>query len=387
MSFDEMQSKGYQVYQGVYTPEESSKLRDAILTKAIDLVFTQQGAEVKDEDQALRLFTDPKLRSSLLQNPNLIWRNGNSRDPIISKSCGMIDIHFDPVVAEMVTFSTRTYDILKKLYGCRCLVHSQGPERVSIKAPGTTDMPKHIDANPFNQEVNFPRRYQALVVAECPTEGPPKRGGLCVLANFHHYFDFFGRMFNPYDGPLEYPDPGSSRFFVLPASPKSESFDGKYLPVLQEYAEMYCDYLYHGIKPKDDDIKAFFKILEKEGIILPKKLPPLEWVAVETEPGDMVVWDQRIPHYSMANTTDTPRIVAYYSVFPVDDEWYGSEEQKWVEEMFTTGRYYYTPNANQYPRTIRNPEEYASVDMKAFRKVVKQSQHGEFLSGQASWYE
>ena len=383
-----MLPQGYRVYPSVYTPQEAATLRDAITTRAVELVFTNNEVQVDPDDpNTLKLFTDPKLRKELLADPTMIWRNGNSRDPIISKSCGMIDIHFDPTVSRMVTFAERPYEIMTKVYGTPNLVHTQGPERVSIKAQGAVDMPKHIDSNPFYPEVNFPQRYQAFVVAECPApeEGSAnKRGGLCLLTNFHHYYDFFGRMFHPHDGPLDYPM-CDSRFFVLPASPKDESFDARHLPALEEYAKMYVDYLYNDEIP-EAEISSFFARIKKEGVVLPRKLPELKWTPIQTSPGDMVVWDQRLPHYSLANTCETPRIVAYCSLFPVTEKWYHSEERKWTTEMFTKGEFYYTANAGVYPRRVRNPEEAASMDLDEFRKIVKTSKNGLRLTGERSWF-
>jgi ectoine hydroxylase-related dioxygenase (phytanoyl-CoA dioxygenase family) len=49
--------------------------------------------------------------------------------------------------------------------------------------------------------------------------------------------------------------------------------------------------------------------------------------------GDVIFWRQELPHFSTANKTDTPRVCCYYSLFPVDEDWYGSTEQKWLKKQ------------------------------------------------------
>lgn len=45
----------------------------------------------------------------------------------------------------------------------------------------------------------------------------------------------------------------------------------------------------------------------------------LKWEKVCMEPGDLVVWDSRTPHYNLSSTTSQPRFAAYTCYMPVSD--------------------------------------------------------------------
>lgn len=45
----------------------------------------------------------------------------------------------------------------------------------------------------------------------------------------------------------------------------------------------------------------------------------LEWIKVEAEPGDLIVWDSRIPHYNVPTQTKQDRFAVYTCFMPVAD--------------------------------------------------------------------
>lgn len=44
-----------------------------------------------------------------------------------------------------------------------------------------------------------------------------------------------------------------------------------------------------------------------------------EWVKVCAEPGDLLLWDSRTPHYNVSAEGNTPRFVVYTCYMPVKD--------------------------------------------------------------------
>lgn len=44
-----------------------------------------------------------------------------------------------------------------------------------------------------------------------------------------------------------------------------------------------------------------------------------EWEKVCAEPGDLIVWDSRTPHYNLSSKTDQPRFCIYTCYMPVAD--------------------------------------------------------------------
>jgi hypothetical protein len=45
----------------------------------------------------------------------------------------------------------------------------------------------------------------------------------------------------------------------------------------------------------------------------------LKWHKVCMEPGDLVVWDSRTPHYNLTSTSNQPRFATYTCYMPVAD--------------------------------------------------------------------
>src|SRR5579883_2510598 len=122
----ELVEQGYTIVRNFFSPEECQTLTRSFVSSSLVLVFGGTNVDIHDE-KSLLLFTDPALRKERLDNPNMVWRNGNSRQPLLSKSCGMIDIHYNPEQIRMVNFNPRLYDLMANLYQKKELVHSFGP--------------------------------------------------------------------------------------------------------------------------------------------------------------------------------------------------------------------------------------------------------------------
>jgi hypothetical protein len=44
-----------------------------------------------------------------------------------------------------------------------------------------------------------------------------------------------------------------------------------------------------------------------------------EWIKVTAEPGHLLLWDSRTPHYNLPSTTQQPRFCIYTGYMPVAD--------------------------------------------------------------------
>ena len=357
--------------------------------EALDLVFNRRGFPVDSSNsENLLLFTDPSLRVKKFgdSGKSACWRNRNSRQPILSKSTGMIDIYFNTEHLELVTLNKKLYREAVKVYGVGELVNL-GPERFSIKARGSPDMPKHIDSNLFYDKVNYPIRIQGLVCLEVGNDVQPRDSGtLSVYKNFHHYWDFAGQLFHPKTGLFPFPD-RKSRFFVLPTGKKG--WDKHYEPIFREHAEMYTRFLFCDISPDDSETAEFFERIRKT-VKVPEKLLPLEWEHIVLKPGDVVFWNQHLPHRSLRNKSETPRIVSYYNLFPVERGWYGSEEQLWTKKQFREGKKFYSVNAGTYTYNCKNVEELEYLKKtRALKKIRLKTRTNSFrkrITGQKDWF-
>jgi hypothetical protein len=384
----------------IFSKEDLEEVATSIKKNAFELIFESQGYDVDAEDpESLKLFTDMKKRKEMLGEDaaRAIWRGGNTLAPLIGKTTGMIHIHFNEDVQKRILFNKKLYKLSSYVNGTPYLSFITGPERVSIKAQGSTDMDSHMDSNPFYPSQNYPFRIQSLIVLEIDEHISPRdRGTLSIIPYFHHYWEFFGKAFHPVDGIEGYrfpPNTTKSRFFPLPKG--KNNFDKIYLPKLKNLGKQYSKYLYHDILPESKTLRRYFRRYKKEGISVPpnskKYLEKMVWKPLPLKEGDIVFWHQHLPHRSLRNKSEIPRVVVYYNLFPVDEAWFGSEEAKWVAEQFETGKFYYGKDYGNYPKKVVNIEEYKSLKdnpkrLKKILAIFKKTELNRKLAGLEDWF-
>ena len=356
--------QGYVIVSGLLSTSDREALKTEMTKTMLDTVFTRRGVTLDTNNpENLKLLTDPKMRKIVLANPSGIWRNNNTRDPIVGKTTGMINIHFNQTILEKIALNPKFYQVISALYGTinsetgqlqprYNLVHSEGPERFSIKSKGSTKMPQHIDANLFHPEMNYPERIQSFYCVNTDSQIKPSDSGtIAILGNFCFYFALFGHLCHPRDGVLKFPR-NKSRFFCLP-----KKFDSEWLPKLNQIAKLYTEFSRRGITINDQRIRSRFEQLKNAGCVVPNQFKKMVWEVIRLQGGDFFCWSQCIPHYSCRNKSETPRMVCYYSLYPVDNTWYDSYHHQWAKEMFLNRIFYYSTNAGEYPRNTKNPEE------------------------------
>lgn len=390
----QLNSRGFTVVSAGYGTAELKRLARSMKKEVLDILFGEERTGLlrdptfdfsPENPEVWKLFTNPRLREKILLDPTSIWAEGNSRRPKLSKSCGQAEIHFSPLIHKKVLFDPRPYQILSQAYEKKELVHSSGPEKICLKPPGATEMPIHCDRNLWCEANNYSERIQAFLAVEVPSTGLwDQRGGLEVLANFHHYWDLASALFHPETGLVPFPA-GNSRFHVYP-----KDFNRTYLPLLQKVARFFTRWFHHDEDPETvgyisgEELLDFFNRIEFSDP--PEEYQPIEWEVIQYHPGDLVLWSQNLPHRSLANKTDEMRAVIYYSVFPVTPEFDESEQRVWVREMFHQAKFFYTVEANQYSRQTRNVPEYLYRQAHGVPEYYLKTKLSRRLSGERSWF-
>jgi len=69
-----------------------------------------------------------------------------------------------------------------------------------------------------------------------------------------------------------------------------------------------------------------------------QEFKPLKWVNIDMKPGDVLVFDCRIPYITSRNKYNTPSMYVPYSIRPVGDDWYLSVQFKQLTDAVTTGK-------------------------------------------------
>jgi len=388
-----IEEHGFVIIPNTLSRPVCERLSKRLKREVTDMVFTNRGFDVSDLelDERCQMLVDSKMRVEYFGDESKIsvWKNGNSRKPIHSKSCGMINIHYDAKVLKHVTLNKNMYENLKKVYQYSNLVHTQGFERVGIKPGNTPGMPQHIDTNPFYGEGNYDchisHRMQSLITLNIDEDAEPENNGtLEVIPHFHRYFEFFSYVFHPENGIEECKMRGTSRtrFFTLPTG--KNGWDKKFLPLLRNHVNQYREYLYNGKKDIDPIILKYYRMLKRKNVEVPYEDHTLKWTPLKLNIGDHVIWDERLPHRNVRNKTSISRIVVYYSLFPVDNQWYDSEERKWLLRQIKYKHTYYSPK-REYNYIPINDEEIKHMDKEKISRMIERSEFTRKISGIDRW--
>lgn len=326
MSKDEYDEKGYTIYRKHISDDVADIVCQSVIRDACNIVFKDEPYPPDPNDpDTLSLFTDFNFRKKRLNNPKCVWRDGNTRKPIISKSTGMINICFNHDVQEHVTFNPLTIQRISNLYGTSELVYKQGFDRVCIKAKGSTDMQRHLDYHLNNPSLQFDsNRVQAFVCGKCPTDIPVHQSGTIeMIPYFHLYWKSAQKFFtSPF---------GKIKIHQLVPQQLGKDFDQK-LSMFNEFNRRL-----HTIRdnqlPITPDWEPYKDIIET----LPDKFHELQWTPIDLRTGDMICWDQKLPHRSLRNKSSTPRIVFYIRLYKTDDNWADSNLRRQLASDVSSG--------------------------------------------------
>lgn len=300
----------------VLAERDALRLAEIVRVESLFCVFAKEWDKIEALSKAgidpTQLLVDSKLREQHLQNPKSVWRHNNSRKPIVSKSCGMVNIYHQPQIRDHVLFNTKVVEGIRAMYKTlpqatqdEKIVYMNGPDRVGVKPKGSTDMERHLDSNLFLPCINQHPRYRVQALVTLQVGAPEGKitvrdlGSIEVLAGFHHYYELAGWFFSrlpgvtPFTGPPPYP---------------IEKFLNTYLDTFLTWVKTYI----YGPEVKPPELKSF---IDK----LPDKYVEVQWHAPITKPGDLLCFDTRLPHRNTRNKSAVTRIVAYVSLYRQED--------------------------------------------------------------------
>lgn len=262
-----------------------------------DIVYTTFGLSGELDNylrcpNSLKLFTDSKLREKYLKNPNCVWRHNFSQRPLVSKNCGMVNIYHNREVKDYITFNPNILNHIISEYNEKA-IYAKGPERVSMKVEGSTDMNRHMDTN-FKNHENRIQAFVTLSIDISTNRDLSSIGSIEVLSNFNNYFDFY-------------------KYFIEENSDyNSETYKSDKNPVILDkiFIES-IPYFNNWIKEK------IYKENKYPEIKKPINFQEMIWEFPSLKIGDLFVWDSKIPHRNTKNKSCIPRIVSYISLYPI----------------------------------------------------------------------
>lgn len=294
---DEFLEKGWVKFGGVVKGTE--EICSSVVDDTMRVVFEPEGEmdNVRScpQSKQLELLIDVALRRKYLRNEKCVWENGNSRKPKVSKNSGLCNLYHNPQVREKVLFNQEIYRKVQLCYSQILgeevdLVYKNGPDRVSIKPPGATEMPKHIDTyltRPVEQH-----RVQTVVTLQAA--GQKCDGSTELLEGYSAHFDAGCYWFGKH-----------SEFFCssLPQQ-LGKNFDS----LLSEFDEWINEFYTDGHLSQSYDCQ----------VPLPQKRTFIGWVQPLVTAGDILCFDQRTPHRNTKNRSLVTRIASFVSLYPID---------------------------------------------------------------------
>lgn len=110
-----MEQKGYQIFK-LSDKNRIIHAGESFLKEACEMIFGfYKGIETT------YLLTDHVLRKQMLKDPKCVWKQGNMKSPIISKSTGHINLYLNQDLFGL-KIDNQIYKILSDLYGTTDLV-------------------------------------------------------------------------------------------------------------------------------------------------------------------------------------------------------------------------------------------------------------------------
>ncbi len=319
--------RGYIVIKGIIT--KPHRIARSIIKEVKQIVFTS------DEDQAslsklekkeidpLLLLVDAKLREKYLDEPKSVWFNNNIRTPKIAKNNGIANIYHNERVRDKILFNEDIYNAICTLYSLLTgkqedCIYLYGPDRVCVKPQGATHMPKHIDCNIACYEEdeetksvqNNPLSMFRIQTVTCLQIDPETKnnGRTEILSGYNNYFllgaYYFRKMFSS-----EY------KIGILFTPVIVQEVFAKNLPEFLEYVDSF--YKKGKLLPKEKTpLKKERDLYERIYASLPKRKIEIAWVQPNVTPGDILCFDQRLPHRNTKNDSPIARVASFVSLYP-----------------------------------------------------------------------
>jgi hypothetical protein len=317
---------GWCVIRGIVP--EPNKIANSIIDETLKTVFQsaqeKEAVRFMEEDgkDPLLLLTSAELREEYLDDPANIWHQKNTRNPKVSKSTGMSNIYHNNLVRDKISFNENIYNVVSSLYTALSgkeedCIHLYGPDRICIKPKNSTDMDFHIDCDLVDQgkgqipsSATHPLtmfRVQTVCTVMCDYE-EKFNGRTEILSGYNNYFVLGTKFFAKHMSLIRHKNGREFRPLVL-----NDVFK-KHLPSFLEHVK---SFYYED----DESLVPFEKsgLKEEEKYIydsLPKTRVEIEWLKPHVRDGDMLCFDQRLPHRNTKNKSAIPRVAAFVSLYP-----------------------------------------------------------------------
>lgn len=350
------EGRGYRVYTGVLPDHECEQIFNSITLEICFFIFgpgakgliTQLGMD------ATKLISDPDARRKFGITDD-IRRNGNPRDSKVLKKSGKTQLYVSPVVRDHIRRNRRVFDIMATMHSTRKLAFVAGLEHIIYKPYKTEESLPILDCKIFkpfgaSDSLDNPFHYTCLV---CVSTGSPfqnspptssnsssdesvdssskdeaeDNAGLWLLEGFDVHYDDILKIIAP-----------SGAF---PIAKQKKNIDVSLLENLnlrginEELRRIHSSKVVSGLSEQLGHGNLRKRSLNSAAS---PEFKPLAWKKVEMKPGDVLVFDCRIPYMTGRNQRSMPAMYVPVSLRPVNNTWYGTSKHRELTAGVTEGK-------------------------------------------------
>jgi len=325
------QYNGYRVYMSSISQESLNEVFLNSTTEILYLFFDDFAPALIQTygANAINLICDPVLRNQIIPTFDSYQKVKNPRGNKAIKKTGKINLFLTTSITNNIRRSPIIYNLLSSLYGKQKLAFTNGLDPIIYKTKGSEDYPVTIDCKIFQQLETFdgldnPFHYCCFVCISLyqnsggVVDSRMEYGQISLLENFDYHYDFVRQLIDPRGKyPIEKQKKGVD--FNLLENLNIEAIN-------KEIADNYNKSNLENRNVKETGMKN----LDNARL--------LKWTTVKIQPGNILVFDCRLPYKISKNLTNTPAVYVPVSLRPIPNKWFASEKHSKLLNSVKNGK-------------------------------------------------
>jgi len=303
------QGEGYRIYRNVIDEEKAKEIFMYSTLEICFYVFGQEATKLINNlsMKVTQIICDPNLRKELAIPDDVVRRNGNPRESKVLKKSGKTSLYLSPYIRDHIRRNVDVYNIFKEMYTTEKLAFSAGLDHIIYKPNMSEESLPILDCTifePLNHSTSIKNPFHYTCFMGMSSKTGKDSGMISLLINFDRYFDIIKTLIK---------------------------LDGKF-PISKQKKGITVSLLENlNIENINKELK---EMIEFRGEIF----YPLYWKQVDVMPGDMLLFDCRIPYKTDRNRSEDPIMYVPISLRPIDQSWYSSESRRRLIRSITEGK-------------------------------------------------
>ena len=327
------EGSGHRCYKNVLTQHDCDSIYTNLTLEAVSFMFGEDAYRLIQEYGfgVTKLIADVGARRQAGIHDEAIRRNGNTRNSKVLKKSGKTALYISPYIRDIVRRNKTIFEILASMYGTKKLAFTAGLDHFIYKTEASEESVPVLDCKLFEAfgdptSTENPFHYNCFVVGGGKTAFETKvssgqtdsqndaDGGFSILEGFDVHYEDIKTIIGPYG--------------AHPIAKQKKQLDVSLLD----------DFNLKGVNDelrKLHQVRLVTRMMAGQGMT---EFKPLQWIKLKTSPGDVIVFDCRLPYMTSKNRNSPPSMYIPVSLRPVGADWYGSLKHKELVSAIKTGK-------------------------------------------------